>query len=74
MIKKINPFLAEIVIKTRQPLGLFYVRQNGTYIGIDNSAGHTWVEEFSDLSSCKQWLRNPSMSVQISEQEELYGY
>ena len=74
MIKKINPFFAEIVIKTRQPLGLFYVRQNGAYIGIDNSTGHAWVEEFSDLSSCKQWLRNPSMSVQISEQEELYGY
>lgn len=67
MIKKIKPFYANVIIKTRQPLGLFYVRQEGTYIGIDNSAGHAWVEEFSDLSICKQWLRNPSMSMQILE-------
>ena len=74
MIKKISPFLAEVVIKTRQPLGLFYVRQEGTYIGIDNSAGHAWVEEFADLYSCKQWLRNPSMSVQILKQEGVYEH
>ncbi|MCM1060835.1 MAG: hypothetical protein NC452_11140 [Eubacterium sp.] len=74
MIRKINSFHAEVVIKTRQPLGLFYVRQNGAYIGIDNSAGHAWVEEFSDLNTCKQWLRNPSLSVQILEQEGVYEH
>lgn len=65
MIKKIKPFYADVIIKTRQPLGLFYVRQEGTYIGIDNSAGHAWVEEFSDLNLCKKWLHNPSMSIQV---------
>lgn len=74
MIKKVKPFFAEVVIKTRQLLGLFYVRQNGAYIGIDNSAGHAWVEDFSDLISCKQRLRNPPISVQISEQEDVYEH
>ena len=42
--------LADEIIKTRKPLGLFYYREyNNIIIGIDNLTGDTWVEEFNNL-------------------------
>lgn len=38
------------------PLGLFYLRDGDTVIGVDNSTGHAWTEEFQDLDTCKRWL------------------
>ena len=70
MIKKLKPISAEAVIMTRRPTGLFYVHQDGIYIGIDNSTGHAWVEEFTSLRQCKEWLRNPSMPYPSIELEE----
>ena len=70
MIKKLKPFHARVVIETRRPTGLFYVHENGVYIGIDNSAGHAWVEEFTSLRQCKEWLRNPAMPVPSMDPEE----
>ena len=45
-----------------EPLGLFYYltedRDNNTlFVGIDNSDGHCWVEEFYSIGSCMAWLR-----------------
>lgn len=70
MIKKLKPIHARAVIETRCPLGLFYVHENGVYVGIDNSTGHTWVEEFASLRQCKEWLRNPWVTVQTMELED----
>lgn len=39
------------------PLGLFYLKENAKFIGIDNSSGNAWTEEFSDLAACIAWLR-----------------
>ena len=39
------------------PLGLFYLKEGAQYIGIDNSSGNAWTEEFSDLAACLMWLR-----------------
>lgn len=61
MIKKLKPIHACAVIETRRPKGLFYVYENGVYVGIDNSTGHAWVEEFASLQKCKEWLRDSSM-------------
>lgn len=69
MIKKLKPFHASVVIETRRPIGLFYVYENGVYVGIDNSAGHAWVGEFSSLRKCKEWLRNPAMPSPSMEEE-----
>lgn len=72
MIKKLKPFHASVVIETRRPIGLFYVYENSVYVGIDNSAGHAWVEEFSSLRKCKEWLRNPSLpSLSMEEETEM---
>jgi len=59
MITKINQETARTIISTHQPLGLFYLIEDGLYVGIDNSTGHAWVEDFPSLHQCKYWLRNP---------------
>ena len=40
-----------------QPLGLFYLQEGDKFVGIDNSDGNAWTEEFSDKESCLRWLR-----------------
>lgn len=69
MIRKLKPFHASVVIETRRPIGLFYVYEDGVYVGIDNSTGHAWTEEFTNLHQCKEWLRNPSMPSPSMEEE-----
>jgi hypothetical protein len=61
VIKKITTDQAKSVIETREPLGLFYVLENGIYTGIDNSNGYAWTEEFTGLRKCKLWLNNPNI-------------
>ena len=44
-----------------EPLGLFYLTDKNNkgktvYIGVDNSSGDVWVEEFRTLGACKRWL------------------
>lgn len=55
-IKKITPEEASTIIKTREPRGLFYTIEDGRYVGIDNSYGDAWTEDFRSLSACKRWL------------------
>lgn len=38
------------------PLGCFYLEDGGKIIGVDNSDGHAWTEEFDDFESCERWL------------------
>lgn len=60
-IKETTSEQASVIIDTRQPLGLFYLLDNSIYVGIDNSTGDAWTEEFSNLRQCKKWLQNPSL-------------
>ena len=39
------------------PKGLFLHREGGHYIGIDNSNGEAWTEQFTTLGDCIDWLR-----------------
>jgi len=64
-IKKIAKEFAASIIDTRRPLGLFYVLETGVYIGIDNSNGHAWTEEFNSLRKCKRWLTNPNIEAEV---------
>jgi hypothetical protein len=68
MIKKITPSEAYCIIYSRQPFGLFYLLHDGVYVGIDNSNGHAWMEEFTNLRQCKRWLLNPSIPVPSQEE------
>lgn len=44
-----------------KPFGLYYLIDKSAgkdiYIGVDNSNGCMWTEEFNLLSSCKRWMR-----------------
>jgi len=55
-IKKITSEESSKIIKTREPRGLFYIIDNGIYVGIDNRTGDAWTEDFKNLGSCKRWL------------------
>lgn len=48
---------AVAIIETREPRGLFYTKDGGLYIGIDNVTGDAWTEEFESVRECKRWLR-----------------
>lgn len=56
-IKYITRKEASAIIETRNPRGLFYETDNGFYVGIDNSNGDAWVEEFKTKEECFNWLR-----------------
>lgn len=47
---------AENIINTRKPQGLFYQKDNMVFVGIDNSFGDAWVEEFKTQKECLAWL------------------
>ena len=68
MIEKIAPSHAECIIHARKPLGLFYLQSDGIYVGIDNTTGEAWTEEFPNLRQCKRLLLNPSMLVPSLEE------
>lgn len=44
------------IIETRRPIGLFMAWEGGKAIGIDNSTGDAWTEEFPDAKACTNWL------------------
>lgn len=54
---EVSPVFADSIIESRKPLGQFFVSYDNLCVGIDNSTGDAWTEEFPDLRSCFQWLR-----------------
>jgi len=57
MLIKIDYKTAMTIIRDREPRGQFYYKHRNIYIGIDNTSGDAWTEEFTNLRSCKKWLR-----------------
>ena len=56
MIKIIKPEQADSIIETRKPYGRFIVLENGWFVGIDNTAGEAWTEDFKHLKNCLAYL------------------
>ena len=56
-ITRISSEAAFKIIEERKPLGLFFRKEGDRFIGIDNSWGDAWVEEFGNLSRCVAWLQ-----------------
>lgn len=54
--KYVNQKEAIEIIEHRGRRGCFVQKDGGTYIGIDNTDGDAWVEEFPDLIECLHWL------------------
>jgi phosphoribosylaminoimidazole (AIR) synthetase len=42
-----------------------YVIEECLYVGIDNSTGDAWVEEFRRLSDCLRWLRTQMSAMEV---------
>ncbi len=38
------------------PLGQFWLKEGDKFIGVDNSTGDAWVEEFASFADCKDWM------------------
>jgi hypothetical protein len=60
------------VIHTRKPVGKFYAIEGKWFVGIDNSTGDAWTEQFLDKGKCFDWLReyhkpahDPSILVKV---------
>ena len=64
-IEKVTPEAMERIIEKRVPCGLFY-RKAGRrcYVGVDNSTGDAWTEEFRSRRKCLRWLRDPSIDAE----------
>lgn len=54
--KEISEKDAAVIIEHRHPYGLFFLKKGGIYVGIDNSDGNAWTEEFSTKRKCLEWL------------------
>ena len=56
-IKRITPAQAAEIIECGEPRGLFFCKETESrYIGIDNTTGEAWTEEFRTFAECKSWL------------------
>ncbi|HZK34151.1 MAG TPA: hypothetical protein VFD33_02420 [Bacillota bacterium] len=54
---KVDGEVAKRIISEKEPRGKFFYKHRNVFVGIDNSTGAAWVEEFTNLRSCKNWLR-----------------
>lgn len=59
--KKVSVEKLQEVIETREPKGFFYGEEGGVYVGVDNSGGDAWTEEFRTEEQCLAWLENGIM-------------
>lgn len=60
---EVNQEQANYIIENRKPLGVFYLKaKEGGYVGIDNSANESFVEEFIDKETCIAWLTNTNIT------------
>ena len=52
----VNEREAAAIIASREPKGLFALDTDIEIVGIDNSTGDAWAEEFPGLTECLLWL------------------
>lgn len=55
-IREVTDAEAVVIITKREPRGLFYQKDGDITIGIDNTTGEAWTEEFNTLDECLAWL------------------
>lgn len=69
-IHEIGQLEASKIIETRQPLGKFWLMEGTKYVGIDNSDGDAWTEEFDDKEIMMAWLNNEIEMSDLFETED----
>lgn len=68
-IKPVTREEANQIFDTREPIGLFYEIDGDSYIGIDNSTGDAWVEDFKTKEECFRWLKQ---ELEPIDEREVY--
>lgn len=63
-IREVMDAEATQIINTREPRGLFYQMDGAIVIGIDNSTGDAWTEDFNSLEECLTWLKGGELHEQ----------
>ena len=53
--------------KPYEPIGKFIERDGDRFVGIDNSTGHAWMEDFKTFSGCMAWLVGEVSTEDIEE-------
>ena len=71
-VLKVSREDAEHIIRYRKPLGLFYRESNGMFIGIDNSTGDAWTEDFDRLEDCIRWLTEEEKPINEIDEADVY--
>lgn len=68
-IKEIDQKRANEIIETYKPEGRYLVRlgHGRGYIGIDNSTGNAWTEDFKTYKGCVTWLAGEMPREEIEE-------
>ncbi|MHC5188554.1 hypothetical protein ACYSNL_02045 [Enterococcus cecorum] len=68
---------ANKIIETKEPLGLFWLEDDGKFIAIYNSTEYGLIEEFNNKEECLQWLKDwfkkPDIEYLKTLSVELYG-
>lgn len=68
---KIDEKTALNIIENRMKKGLFYFNNENVYVGIDNSNGEAFTEEFSNESDCLNWLNKYGQHYEVVIVERL---
>ena len=56
-IRKVSAEYADRIVTEREPRGLFWYFDGNVYVGIDNTDGEAYCEEFSSKEDCFEWLK-----------------
>ncbi|MCL1951923.1 MAG: hypothetical protein FWF60_03765 [Oscillospiraceae bacterium] len=67
-IEKVTVETIRQIISTRQPRGLYYTKEGRRlYVGVDNSYGEAWTEDFPSRRKCLRWLCTPNLDAEGNE-------
>lgn len=61
--RKMSEKDATIIIESRHPYGLFFLKEGNVYVGIDNRDGDAWTEEFPTKRKCLKWLTDAACEI-----------
>jgi len=68
---KIDEQTAKGIIENRNYKGLFYFEDGSYFIGVDNSAGEAFTEEFKTEKECLNWLNKYGQYYEVVIVERL---
>lgn len=56
-MKEVSNAEAIEIIEKRKPFGKFFTQENNLWVGIDNTDGDAWTEEFSSFEELDKWMK-----------------